>query len=193
MEACITWPLPNVWLGVSIENQEAADERIPMLLQTPAAVRFLSCEPLLGPVDLGLSVATCACCERWPSRWVRLHGRVRADISDLVDSPRSMVALPGIYRAESNAHGALSIATPGCSIGIKPWEFDSLGRIDWVIAGGETGPHKRPMDISWARSLFYQCLVAGVPFFFKQDGLGGHTLDGCEYHEYPASLEEKGP
>ncbi|WP_029421758.1 DUF5131 family protein [Alicyclobacillus macrosporangiidus] len=46
------WPLPNVWLGVSVENQQAADERIPLLLQTPAAVRFLSCEPLLGPVDL---------------------------------------------------------------------------------------------------------------------------------------------
>ena len=47
-----SWPLPNVWLGVSVENQRAADERIPLLLQTPAAVRFLSCEPLLGPVDL---------------------------------------------------------------------------------------------------------------------------------------------
>lgn len=46
------WPLPNVWLGVSVENQEAADERIPLLLQTPAAVRFLSCEPLLERVDL---------------------------------------------------------------------------------------------------------------------------------------------
>lgn len=45
-------PLPNVWLGTSVENQEAADERIPHLLRTPAAVRFLSCEPLLGPVDL---------------------------------------------------------------------------------------------------------------------------------------------
>lgn len=45
-------PLPNVWLGVSVENQEAADQRIPDLLQTPAAVRFVSAEPLLGPVDL---------------------------------------------------------------------------------------------------------------------------------------------
>ncbi len=44
--------LPNVWLGVSVENQKAADERIPLLLETPAAVRFLSCEPLLGPVSL---------------------------------------------------------------------------------------------------------------------------------------------
>ena len=46
------WPLPNVWLGVSVENQRYADERIPLLLQTPAAVRFISAEPLLEPVRL---------------------------------------------------------------------------------------------------------------------------------------------
>jgi len=45
-------PLPNVWLGVSVEDQKWANTRIPALLDTPAAVRFLSCEPLLGPVDL---------------------------------------------------------------------------------------------------------------------------------------------
>lgn len=45
-------PLPNVWLGVSVENQEAADARIPFLLETPAAVRWLSCEPLIGPLSL---------------------------------------------------------------------------------------------------------------------------------------------
>ena len=47
-----TIPLPNVWIGVSVENQRMADERIPVLLDTPAAVRFLSCEPLLGALDL---------------------------------------------------------------------------------------------------------------------------------------------
>jgi protein gp37 len=46
------WPLPNVWLGVSCEDQQRADERIPLLLQTPAAVRWVSAEPLLGPIDL---------------------------------------------------------------------------------------------------------------------------------------------
>src|SRR5579859_1025808 len=55
-DACIAetddWPLKNVWVGVSVENQAAADERIPLLLQTPAAVRFLSCEQLLGEVNL---------------------------------------------------------------------------------------------------------------------------------------------
>jgi protein gp37 len=52
-----TWPLPNVWLGTSVEDQQRADERIPHLLATPAAVRFLSCEPLLGPVDLQWAVS----------------------------------------------------------------------------------------------------------------------------------------
>lgn len=46
------WPSRNVWLGVSVEDQRTADERIPLLLQTPAAVHFVSCEPLLAPVDL---------------------------------------------------------------------------------------------------------------------------------------------
>lgn len=46
------WPLPNVWLGTSVEDQASADARIPHLLATPAAVRFVSAEPLLGPVDL---------------------------------------------------------------------------------------------------------------------------------------------
>jgi protein gp37 len=50
----VPWPDPCIWLGVSVEDQKAADERIPLLLQVPAAVRFVSCEPLLGPVDLSV-------------------------------------------------------------------------------------------------------------------------------------------
>lgn len=58
-----SWPLPNVWLGVSVEDQKRADLRIPALLDTPAAVRFLSCEPLLGPVDLSrwMGALVCGC------------------------------------------------------------------------------------------------------------------------------------
>jgi protein gp37 len=48
----VHWPLPNVWMGVSVEDQKRANERVPDLLTTPAVVRFLSCEPLLGPVDV---------------------------------------------------------------------------------------------------------------------------------------------
>ena len=57
------FPLPNVWQGVSVENQEWADERIPVLMQTPAAKRFISAEPLLGPIDIvGQLVGPCARC-----------------------------------------------------------------------------------------------------------------------------------
>ena len=52
-----SWPLSNVWLGVTAENQARADERIPVLLSIPAAVRFVSIEPMLGPVDLGYTFA----------------------------------------------------------------------------------------------------------------------------------------
>jgi protein gp37 len=59
------WPLPNVWLGVSVEDQATADERIPLLLQTPAAVRFVSYEPALGPVNftpyIGHRTYRCSC------------------------------------------------------------------------------------------------------------------------------------
>lgn len=52
------YPAPNVWLGVSVEDQARADERVPQILAIPAAVRFLSCEPLLGSVDLTKYLAT---------------------------------------------------------------------------------------------------------------------------------------
>lgn len=67
MEGQRWWPsvLPNVWLGVSVEDQKWADIRIPALLDTPAAVRFLSCEPLLGPIDLSAWITD----QKWPSCW----------------------------------------------------------------------------------------------------------------------------
>jgi len=68
------WPLRNVWLGTSVENQAAADERIPALLETPAVVRFLSCEPLLEPVNITEYFDPCSvpCGEEpWPElSWV---------------------------------------------------------------------------------------------------------------------------
>ena len=132
---------PYIWLGVSAEDQRAADERIPLLLQTPAAVHFVSCEPLLGTVDL--------------SRW-----------------------LP----AGSHAHAGGNLT-----------HLDRSGRIDWVICGGESGPHARPMALDWARSLRAQCAAAGVPFFLKQLGGvrpgGAAELDGREWHELPEPEE----
>lgn len=69
------WPLPNVWLGVSVEDQQRADERIPLLAQTPAAVRFISAEPLLRAVDLRFDgVLTEFSRPHWPVHWVIAGG-----------------------------------------------------------------------------------------------------------------------
>ncbi|WP_431976022.1 DUF5131 family protein [Micromonospora haikouensis] len=126
------WPLPNLWLGVSVENQKYADLRIPALLDTPAAVRWLSCEPLLGPVDLS----------EYLSR--------RRPVTDPdLDAPDGAV-VEGMERVGDS------------------WERRT--GVDWVVAGGESGPGARPMHPDWARSLRDQCAAADVPFFFKQWG-----------------------
>ena len=114
------WPPPNVWLGVSAEDQATADERVPTLLDTPAAVRWLSAEPLLGPLEID----------------------------------------------------------------------DAMAGLDWVVAGGESGPRARPMEAAWARSLRNQCLCSDTPFFFKQWGgksakSGGRLLDGRTWDRLP--------
>lgn len=126
------WPYQNVWLGVSVENQATADERIPLLLQCPAAVRWLSCEPLLGPLDLN-----------------RIH------------------AIPHNAPVDSLQPDGCVQHAPGYCFGDCPWRWPG---IDWVVAGGESGPGARPMHPYWARSLRDQCAAAGVPFFFKQWG-----------------------
>ncbi|MDZ4393786.1 phage Gp37/Gp68 family protein [Cypionkella sp.] len=134
------WPLPNVWLGTSVSDQASADLRIPNLLSTPAAVRFISAEPLLGPVDLT---------------------RLSEPESHYID------ALLG--DAWDDVNGGLNY---------EIWGADKGPKIDWVIVGGESGPHARPMHPDWARSLRDQCVAAGVPFLFKQWGEWGPD----EYH-----------
>lgn len=129
-------PWPNVWLGTSVENQEAADKRIPELLKVPAVVRFLSCEPLLGPVNISRYM--------WPvCGWWR-----------------------GNYRSYEEAKAA------GGECGLKRQALVSAHArfVNWVIAGGESGPGARPMKVSWARSLKEQCEAANVTFFMKQMG-----------------------
>lgn len=137
------WPLPNVWLGVSVENQETYDERVSFLEQTPAAVRMLSMEPLLGPVNLNL-----AQCQNG-------HGWVTPI---LVNSDKDM--------------GCPTCKTyvTSCGPSNRPGHFLKRRGIDWVIVGGESGKGARPMHPAWALSLHDQCKAAGIPFFFKQWG-----------------------
>lgn len=119
----LQWP-PNVWMGVSVENQDYA-HRVDDLRTVPAAVRFISAEPLLGPVTL------------------------------------------------------------------------DLAGIGWVIAGGESGPGHRPMNVAWARELRDQCQQTPTTrFFFKQLGgatpkAGGRLLDGWEWNEMPVQTGPK--
>jgi protein gp37 len=142
------WPPPNIWLGTSVEDQQRADLRIPFLLQTPAAVRFLSCEPLLGPVDLR----------------------------------------PIMYEAPCPLHrgGSCRICFPGGMI-----DRAALDGLDWLIVGGESGQHFRPVDPAWVRSLRDQVTNVGGAFFFKQWGgrtpkAGGRELDGRTWDQFPA-------
>ncbi|MEX0346715.1 MAG: DUF5131 family protein [Rhizobiaceae bacterium] len=115
----LDWP-NNVWMGVSVESGDYK-YRIDHLRRTDAAVKFLSLEPLLGPLG----------------------------------------------------------------------KLDLTG-IDWVIAGGESGPGARPLDIDWVRSIRDQCLAANVAFHFKQWGgvnkkKTGRILDGRTWDEFPAA------
>ena len=161
------WPLPNVWLGVSVEDQQAADKRIPLLLQSPAAVRWISAEPLLTPVEI--------------SEYAWLPRAVRSDLP----FPPFLTASAGLHRIKRNQHGAAWADVEGGPLGLKPDEFE-VRKLDWVVAGGESGPGARPMEEAWARSLRDQCVAAGIPFHFKQWGewlpamCDGAPIDGQE-------------
>jgi protein gp37 len=155
------WPLPGVWLGVSVEDQKTADERIPLLLQTPAAVRWISAEPLLGPIDL---------------THVDYSARLRETLGDFA---KFMAEKDGDDVQASVEHARSSINAPAYLQTLTGQWFDGWDRgndgkrLDWVVVGGESGANARPMHPDWVRSIRDQCVAAGVPFFFKQ---WGHLL-----------------
>lgn len=151
----------NVWLGTSVENQEAADERIPHLLRVPAAVRFLSVEPMLGPVDLGQWLHTWRCGQ---CNWTGF------DPNYSTDDEREFCPKCGLREVGRR----YDFLWTGEGLPDGEAERRCLAEkhtpLDWVIAGGESGPNARPMHPDWARGLRDQCQAAGVPFFFKQWG-----------------------
>jgi protein gp37 len=143
------WPLPNVWMGVSTEDQQRADERIPDLLATPAAVRFISAEPLLGPVDL---TAIPAPDEVDGKTFEEGWSFNSLDTGDYY-SQRSENTFGDVFYSGGNGP-------------------DREHALDWVIAGGESGPGARgSTDEVEAnmRSLRDQCAAANVAFFGKQN------------------------
>lgn len=129
------WPLENVWVGTSVARQKDVDPMVRPLMQTPAAVRFVSAEPLLEPLDL--------------TKYVFNRRQV---VRDAMYGPAKM-----------NWDQADAII-------MQP--------LDWLIVGGESGPHHRPMRAGWARSLHDQCADADTSFFMKQ--MAGRSKAECQ-------------
>lgn len=150
------WPA-HVWIGTSVENQEAADKRIPELLKVPAAIRFLSCEPLLGPVDIST-----------------------------IGSFGLGQCLECAGAGETSGHYGRSDGIDWCASCLGKGE-DPDAVVSWVIVGGESGHHARPMQIEWAQSLSEQCRAAGVAFFMKQ--LGGAIDKRHDITAFPPDLQ----
>jgi protein gp37 len=147
------WPLPNVWLGVSCEDQRTADERIPLLLETPAAVRFVSYEPALGPVDF------------LPWLYVPTRCRSCGGVGAYYDTnPRNLPTRGTCVMGVPMTGEPGAVRCGSCD----SLEVDEQAPLDWVIAGSESGPGARPAELDWFRSVRDQCAAAGVPFFFKQ-------------------------
>ena len=158
-------PLPvNVCLGWTAEDQKCLDARTPFGLQIPAAVRFVSYEPGLGSVDFRRWLPGWNVCEQCD--WI---GRDDGDL----------------------AHGP-AFPCPNCGSDTRAVPMNES--LDWIIAGGETGPGARPMHPEDVCSIRDQCVAAGVPFFFKSWGewcpvmectVSESILGRTQRHEFP--------
>jgi protein gp37 len=151
----------NIWIGATTENQEQADKRIPELLKIPARVRFLSCEPLLGPVDLS----------RFHIGWWRCPecGEAR--------DPNEEIPL-----------GSSDAYCLKCNN--EDMEIEGH-HLHWVIVGGESGPNSRECNLDWIHSLTEQCSAAGVPVFVKQLGSKPVYADAATKQIIPFPISDK--
>jgi len=167
----IHFPLPNVWLGVSVENQRAADERIPLLLQTPAAIRLISAEPLLGPLDI----------RQWTGEECRHEGSYNErDTNALVCRECEDAALLDwvICGGESGAGSDTRQMDQAWARGLRdqcawmnvPFFFKQWG--EWV-------PTTDPAIAKERGVPFESCMS------FVGKKAAGRLLDGREWHEFP--------
>jgi protein gp37 len=166
----------HVWLGTSVEDQRRAEERLPYLVETPAAVRFVSAEPLLGELDL----------TSWFPRYDHrpTYEYFRAAFPDAGDQPIKI------------AEGIDWVIVGGESGGPKERRlvesgppFQLLTPLQRSITDRRYQP--KPDAFEWVTSLRDQCVAVGVPFFFKQWGgttpkSGGRSIDFRTWDELPA-------
>lgn len=161
-------PMPHVALGVSVSTQACWNEHVPNLIRTPAAVRVVSAEPLLGEVDLS----------NWLPRG-RYYNAVCEHCGYAGTSERFI---------EIRYHDDSDVECPKCH---NRTVANDIGQLHQIIVGGESGPKARPMHPEWARGIRDQCVSAGVPFFFKQWGAWApidmpweqNSPKGCAHNE----------
>lgn len=153
------WPLPNVWAGVTVEDNQRASERLPVLLDTPAVRRWVSNGPALEWVDF---------------RRVAL-GKVNG-YAVYID------ALTGYHSAEGVIEGGFAVVPKG-ALRDMPTLPTQRPALDWIITEGEShkSPAKaRPFDLAWARGTLRQARETGAAFWMKQTG-SRPFLDGVPY------------
>ena len=156
------WPLPNLHMGVSVENQATADQRIPDLLATPAAVRFLSAEPLLGAVDLSKWIGHCR--KKGISSGA-LDDEIGAyglkDSNNIIPSVHS----PGANRLPAVPLRALSIPANDTPESLQPGDQFSRGAVDTQSAAGGYGctvpPVKIPLAVEQSSNIGQDSGIGG--------------------------------
>ena len=176
--------LPNLWLGVTVTNQADADERIPLLLDTPAAHRWVSVEPMLGPVDL--------------SRWINPTGLSACAHCD--NDEKHYLSSRYVQEMEPQDDGFMC---PECGETRLLTGWDN--GLDWVVVGGQTPgkplheqgctdeecadcpDYDNDCGLIAVRSLRDQCAEAGTPVFYKHGG-AVPELDGVKHDAIGGAL-----
>jgi protein gp37 len=181
------WPLPNVHLGVSVEDQKTADLRIPLLLQTPAAVRFISAEPLLGAVKL---------LWKWVSHGRPFGGGPMVNMAEPWKEPELLPGLDWVIVGGESGPGARPMhpdwarsLRDQCKAAGVPFFFKQHG--EWIsLCDYDPFVHgfkadKYPYEFAWQRGGKNE---AELPISCYRVGTkaAGCLLDGVEHHEFPA-------
>lgn len=201
-------PLDNVWLGVSVEDQKTADERVPLLMKTPSAVRFVSAEPLLGPIDLEMLTDGPDDGGGWVYRhWNAFDGRNWCDCRDSIhpigSSPINWVIVGGESGPKArpmHPDWARSLRDQCVSAGI-PFFFKQWG--EWANVGECDDPCGRCVMAkrAWNGTAWRGSELTGTEWEAGSHLTGalqlhpvgkkaaGRLLDGREWNEYPAIAE----